>query len=187
MPFSSPTTTSAVNENRRPPLTTLATRLISTTRSCRSRVEDETERSGAGMAPSESSGLETQAALAGALGQGRHAAATPVAAAVEHRGLDAGGLGAFGQQLDRRRRLLHRLERAQVGLDPVDGGQRAAGVVVDELGEDAAVGAVDADPGPLGRAAHLGADAAAPLEAPCGGMDGGHARFPTFRATYSPW
>jgi hypothetical protein len=35
--FSSPTTTSAVNEKRRPPLTTLATRLISTTRSWRSR------------------------------------------------------------------------------------------------------------------------------------------------------
>src|SRR5918992_707313 len=34
--FSSPTTTSAVNEKRRPPLTTLATRLISTTRSRRS-------------------------------------------------------------------------------------------------------------------------------------------------------
>src|ERR1044071_3948856 len=37
MPFSSPTTTSAVNEKRRPPLTTLATRLISTTRSLSSR------------------------------------------------------------------------------------------------------------------------------------------------------
>ena len=34
--FSSPTTTSAVNEKRRPPLTTFATRLISTTRSWRS-------------------------------------------------------------------------------------------------------------------------------------------------------
>src|ERR687897_436190 len=34
--FSSPTATSAVNEKRRPPLTTLATRLISITRSCRS-------------------------------------------------------------------------------------------------------------------------------------------------------
>src|SRR4051794_36523050 len=52
MPFSSPTTTSAVKENRRPPLTTLATRLISTTRSWRSRLDDETDLSGAGMAPS---------------------------------------------------------------------------------------------------------------------------------------
>src|SRR2546423_3397516 len=37
MESSSPTTTRAVNEKRRPPLTTLATRLISTTRSWRSR------------------------------------------------------------------------------------------------------------------------------------------------------
>ena len=37
--------TSAVNEKRRPPLTTLATRLISTTRSWRSRPADETVRS----------------------------------------------------------------------------------------------------------------------------------------------
>ena len=36
--ISSPTTTSAVNENLRPPLTTLATRLISITRSFSSRV-----------------------------------------------------------------------------------------------------------------------------------------------------
>src|SRR3954451_5708185 len=35
---SSPTTTSAVNEKRRPPFTTLATRLILTTRSCSSRL-----------------------------------------------------------------------------------------------------------------------------------------------------
>src|SRR5207253_1851382 len=35
---SSPITTRAVNENRRPPLTTLATRLISTTRSLSSRL-----------------------------------------------------------------------------------------------------------------------------------------------------
>src|SRR5947209_2887983 len=42
---STPTTTNAVNENRRPPLTTLATRLISTTRSWRSRPVAETVRS----------------------------------------------------------------------------------------------------------------------------------------------
>src|SRR5215218_5745848 len=187
MLFSSPTTTSAVNENRRPPLTTLATRLISTTRSCRSRLEDETDRSGAGMAPSRVAVLDGQAALAGAVREGRDAAVVLVAAAVEHGGLDAGGLRTLGQQLAGLRGLLHRLERAQVGLGPVDRGDRATGVVVDELGEDAAVGAVDADARALGRAAHLGADAAAALEAPGGGVDSRHARLPTFRATYSPW
>src|SRR5919202_872152 len=37
-------TTSAVNENRRPPLTTLATRLISTTRSFSSRLSRSSRR-----------------------------------------------------------------------------------------------------------------------------------------------
>src|SRR5215210_3972137 len=98
MPFSSPTTTRAVNEKRRPPLTTFATRLISTTRSWRSRPVDETERSGAAMSSFEGSGLEVQAALAGALGQGLDTAVIAVAAAVEDRRLDAGGLGALGHQ-----------------------------------------------------------------------------------------
>jgi hypothetical protein len=44
-----PTTTSAVKEKRRPPLTTLATRLISTTRSCRSSPAGLTVRSRFGM------------------------------------------------------------------------------------------------------------------------------------------
>src|SRR5919205_3421300 len=98
MPASSPTTTSAVNEKRRPPLTTLATRLISTTRSWRSRPAGETDRSGAGMKARECrSRLEVEAALAGALGQRRDAAVVLVAAAVEHGGVDAGGLRALGE------------------------------------------------------------------------------------------
>jgi hypothetical protein len=112
--------------------------------------------------------VEGQAALAGALGQGLDTAVIAVAAAVEDRGLDAGGLRALGQHGARAGRLLHRLEAAQIGLGPVDGGQRAAGVVVDELGGDAAVGAEHGDARALGRAAHLRADAAAPLEAPLG-------------------
>src|ERR1700752_4938946 len=109
MPFSSPTTTSAVNENRRPPLTTLATRLISTTRSWRSKPEAEMDRSGAAMKSFEGSRLRSddrggcplkaQAALAGALGQGLHSAVILVAAAIEHSGVDAGFLRARGEQL----------------------------------------------------------------------------------------
>src|SRR5919206_4480512 len=113
MPFSSPTTRSGGNENRRPPLTTLATRLISTTRSWRSRPELETERSGAAM---KSLSLESQAALTGALGEGLDAAVVLVAAAVEHGGVDPGGLGALGEQLPGLRRLLHRLERPEGAL-----------------------------------------------------------------------
>src|SRR3954451_2235357 len=179
MPFSSPTTTSAVNENRRPPLTTLATRLISTTRSWRSKPEAEMDRSGAAMNSfelrdlrSDDRGgaeglhrLEDQAALAGALGQGLHAAVELVAATVEDDGLDARGLRALGQQRTGALGLLHRLERAQVGLRPLHGGQRAAGVVVDDLGEDPAVGAEHRDARALGRAVYLRAHAPAALEA----------------------
>src|SRR5918992_3063254 len=165
MPFSSPTTTSAVNEKRRPPLTTLATRLISTTRSWRSRPVDGTDRSGAAM---KSSSLEAEPALASAFRERPDAAVVLVAAAVEHGALDAGALRALGEQLAGPLRLLHRLQGAQVGLGPADGRQRAAGVVVDELGEDPAVGAEHGDARALGRTAHLGADAAAALEAPRG-------------------
>src|SRR5918911_901464 len=185
---SSPTTTSAVNENRRPPLTTLATRLISTTRSWRSKPEAEMDRSGAAMKScSRVAVSEVQAALAGAICEGLDAAVVLVAAAVEHGGLDAGGLRALGQQGAGASGLLHRLERAQVGLGPGDRGQRAARVVVDELGEDAAIGAEHGDPRALGAAAHLGADATAALQAPRGSGENRHARLPTFRITYSPW
>src|SRR3982751_3071522 len=100
MPFSSPTTTRAVKEKRRPPLTTLATRLISTTRSWRSRPAALTVRSlfGEGIR-TQVLGLDGEAGLAGPLGERLHAPVVVVAAAVEHGALDAGGLGALGEQL----------------------------------------------------------------------------------------
>src|SRR5919199_27036 len=109
MPFSSPTTTRAVNEKRRPPLTTLATRLISTTRSWRSRPAEETDLSGAAIEEflRVEEELETQSTLACALGEGLHATVVLVAAAVEHRGLDAGGLRALGEHAADAPRLLH--------------------------------------------------------------------------------
>src|SRR5262245_208893 len=139
---SSPTATRAVNEKRRPPLTTLATRLISITRSCRSRplgltvsiamermrVEDELARSS-----------ELEAPLAGALGDGGDAPVETVSTPVEDAGLDPRSLGALGEQLPGALRLLHRLELAEIRLGPGDGRDRAAGVVVDQLGEDTPV------------------------------------------------
>src|SRR5437588_9838002 len=181
MPFSSPTTTSAVNENRRPPLTTLATRLISTTRSWRSRPAGLTLLSGTGMLVPEGSGgvldSDRQAALAGALGQLADAAVVAVAAAVEHRALHAGGLGTLGQEAADALGLLHPAEVAHAGLGPGRRGHRATALVVDELGADAAVGAEDRDPGPLGRPPHLGPDAAAPPQPLHGLRRDGHARF----------
>src|SRR5690606_12321020 len=100
---SSPTTTSAVNENRRPPLTTLATRLISTTRSWRSRPAGLTERS----ICIRSLFLDCQSGLAGTVRHGLHPAVVLVAAAVEHGALDAGGLRALGDELADLRGLLH--------------------------------------------------------------------------------
>src|SRR4051794_30368188 len=191
MPFSSPTTTRAVKEKRRPPLTTLATRLISTTRSWRSRPAGETDLSGAAIekeVPYEEKRwrLEGQSTLARALGEGLHATVVLVAAAVEHSRLDAGGLRALGEQLAGTAGLVHARQGLELGLRPRDGREGAAGRVVDELRHDAPVGAEHGDARALRRARDLGTDAAAALEALGGLGNDRHARLPTFRATYSP-
>src|SRR5436305_7232020 len=179
---SSPTTTSAVNEKRRPPLTTFATRFISTTRSCRSTWPGVTDRCRA----IERLRLEPESRLPGALGQRAHAPVVAVAAAVEHAGVGAGVLGALREQLAGALGLLHPGKRLEVGLGPVDRGDRAACHVVDQLRLHAAVRAEHRQPRPLGRAAHLRADAAAPAQPLCVLRLDAHARLPTFRATYSP-
>src|SRR5436305_7531694 len=107
MSRSSPTTTSAVNENLRPPLTTLATRLISTTRSWSSRPADETVRSRVGMGPPRVPGLKPEPALSRALRERLHPAVVLVAAAVENDLLDPGGAGALREELAGAAGLLH--------------------------------------------------------------------------------
>src|SRR6187200_3628324 len=79
----SPTTTSAVNENRRPPFTTLATRLIAITRSssCPSAMAKA------------SSPSQFQTCVARAVGDGGHAAVVLESTAVEHHRGDTRGLG----------------------------------------------------------------------------------------------
>ena len=128
MPSPSPTTTSAVKLKRRPPFTTLATRLMATTRSMyaallarrAATVVTASSVRAAGTAaaalgsahvelPSSSScsvecrrwswRSERQPALAGAVGQGRDAAVVLVAGSVEDDSLDTGPLGALGDQL----------------------------------------------------------------------------------------
>src|SRR4051812_35710575 len=99
---------------------------------------------------------------------------------------DAARFPARGDPLAGLARLLHRLERAQVRLRPRHRRQRVAGEVVDELGVDAAVGAEHRDARALGGADDLRPHAAAALEARLALRDDGHARLPTFRATYSP-
>src|ERR1700753_1058099 len=178
---SSPRTTSAVNEKRRPPLTTLATRLISTTRSCRSRPEEETVRSRmTGISRSRLAGLEVQPALAGPVGERLHAPVASIPAPIEHRALDTGGASALGQQRAGALSLLHRPEAAEVGFGPVDRGHGPPGVGVDQLGEDAAIGAEHRDARALGAATDLGPHAAAPPESLSRLGENGHARLPTF-------
>src|SRR3954466_15503023 len=128
-------------------------------------------------------GLDSQSSLARAFGERLDAAVVAVAAAVEHGTLDAGRLGPLGQQRADLRRLLHRLQRPHVALGPLRGGHRAAGLVVDELGEDPAVRAADRQARARRGADHLRAHATAPAETLLLlGLDR-HALLPTFRAT----
>src|SRR5215475_2803558 len=122
---SSPTATRAVKEKRRPPLTTLATRLISITRSWRSSPRGLTVSTFVVSIPfiaiAHRSGSEAQASLAGALGEGADAAVVLVAAAVEDAGLDSRRLRPLGQQFPGPLRLVGGAHLAQVRLGPVDG------------------------------------------------------------------
>src|ERR687897_922235 len=108
---------------------------------------------------------EPQSSLSRSLGQGLDAAVVAVAAAIEHTGLDLRTGRALRDQLARLFGLLHRSQAIQVALGPVDGGQRAAGVVVDELGGDAAVRAEYRQTRALPAAAGLRAHAAATAQA----------------------
>src|SRR5262245_29067165 len=168
-PSSSPTATSAVNENRRPPLTTLATRLISITRSWRSSPRGLTVSTFVVSIPfiaiAHRSGSEAQASLARPLGEGADAAVVLVAAAVEHAGLDPGLLRPAGQKFARLFGLVGGAEHAQLGLGPVDRRHGVAGAVVDQLGEYTAVGAVDREARTLGAADDTGPDPPASAQA----------------------
>src|SRR4051794_14571975 len=155
--FSSPTATSAVNEKRRPPLTTLATRLISMTRSWRSRPCGLTlSTSVVLMNPSRCRSSELQAALAGALGEVGDLPVVAVAAAIEHAALDAGGLAALGEEGSGTLRALGGVQLADLVLGPARLREGVTAVVVDQLGVQAPVGAVHRKPRTRGGAADLG-------------------------------
>src|SRR5215204_5798608 len=155
VPSPSPTTTSAVKLNRRPPLTTLSTRLIATTRStcgvfsCAPPRPPPSRRSRRSPPPAPPprrccpgirrpfrSGWcssEVQAVLAGRVGERRDAAVVLVAAPVEDDRADAGRLGPLGHQLAD---PLGGGGLVAVHLQAVRGGrgQRDAADVVDDLG-----------------------------------------------------
>src|SRR5262249_35818359 len=130
-----------------------------------------------------------ESSLARALGERLDASVVQVAAPVEHDRLDPGALRSGGELLADLLRLTGLVALEVFECRPAGARQRAARGVVDELREDAAVRAEYREARTLGRAADLAADAAVAAQAHvAGGANAGrtHARFPTFRRTYSP-
>src|SRR3954452_4613281 len=173
-PFLSPTMTRAAKPNRRPPFTTLATRLILTSfsvNSLSSRSRDwpsppsRLRRSPCVRAIAVLSEIEP--ALAGGIGQGLDPAMIHVPAAVEHDVRDPRRLGALGDKLTDRagcRRVGAGLQVAAQSLVQRRGRrQRMSGSVVDDLGIDMARRAVHRQAGAtLRRLPQLEARAFAP-------------------------
>src|SRR5258708_7510968 len=138
--------TSAAKPNRRPPFTTLATRLMLTSFSANSL----SSRSRCWPSPSRRrrspcvrairTPLEFETALTGGIGQRLDATMEDIAAAIEDDPVDSRRLGAFGDQFaDCSRRALvgTRLQvRLQACLNAVGRRQRAPGRIVDNLGID---------------------------------------------------
>src|SRR3954471_5461256 len=181
MPSPSPTTTSAVKLNRRPPLTTLATRLMATTRS-RYAVADapapaprpsprRSRRSPPApvprrCAPCISTSLSWRSskchpAFTGRVGERRDPAVVAVAAAVEDHSVDTGGLCPLGDGAadGRSPRLLVGVAAARVGVEARGGRERPVRRVVDDLRRDVAGGPGDDEPGTGSGALHLLANA----------------------------
>src|SRR5258708_11507707 len=168
-PCPSPTTTSALKEKRRPPLTTLATRLRETIFSWnslpRSSPPPRRSRSRSMRIPIV---LELQSGLAGGVGQRLHAAMVQIAAAVEDDAGDPGGHGALGQRTtDGGGRGGVGPVALQLALQPAFAARRshegAPLGVVDDLRGDVVQAAEDGEPRALRGAGHPLADAAVPL------------------------
>src|SRR4029453_13817833 len=187
-PRPSPTTTRAVKENRRPPLTTLATRLMATTRSVRSSALGSIRTSA-----TRCSSLEGQAGRAGRLGERLDPPVVLIAAAIEDNLLDAACLRPLGQQLAHdfgRGHVAARLRLgAEVGGPAVPRGQRAPARIVDHLRVDVAQAAEHRQPRPLRGPDDPGADAQVADLASLDLFAGQHylppAFLPTFRRMYS--
>src|SRR5215203_1881273 len=171
LPLPSPTTTRAEKLKRRPPLTTLATRRISTTLSWRSEAPSRCRPPRPPPCLLSLLGrpkilpprkLDLQSALARPLGERRDASVVLVWAPVEDDRLYPGLGGSVRDQGSDLAggvlAVLGRLDLAGVGRR-----ERPCCVVVNELGVDVHVRAVHGEAGSCGRACHLAPDALAPL------------------------
>src|SRR5580693_5424466 len=150
LPFLSPTTTRAAKPNRRPPFTTLATRLMLTSfsvnslssrsRPCRSPSRPRRspcERACERAMPTLS---KIQTALAGGIGQGFDPAVKQISAAIKDDLLDPGRFGSLSHQLADGARRGNVGARLEAGLQPAVEGrgrrQSPSGRVVDHLRVD---------------------------------------------------
>src|SRR5438552_1744242 len=153
-PRPSPTTTSAVKENRRPPFTTFATRLMETTRSFSSSTLGSIFAS---ATQSLLSRLKDQAARARRVGQGLDPSVVLVAAAIEDDLLDALRLRLLREHLADRLGRGHvaaaRVRAAEFLAAAVRRQHRPPRVVVDQLRVDVLRGAEHRQPRPRRRAA----------------------------------
>src|SRR5690349_14268174 len=159
-PWPSPTTTTALKLNRRPPLTTLATRLIWTTRS--SSVRRPGSILGNGFSLFE---LEVEPALARGVSQRANTAVITEAGSIEDDSLDTCRTRALGKQPADHLGLLRlgALRGAHARLERRGSGKGLAGSVVDDLGVDLIEAAEDREPRPLRRPGHGQANAVVTL------------------------
>src|ERR1700761_2390841 len=89
--------------------------------------------------------LEIEPALTGTVGERLHAPVVLIAATVEHRGGDTGGLRTLGQRTAHLLGLVRTPDALELLLGPVDRGQGTSGLVIDQLCRDALVGAEHGD------------------------------------------
>src|SRR5215470_14083644 len=165
-PRPSPTTTRAVKEKRRPPFTTLATRLMATPRSVRSSALASIFASATQSLPL--CQLKSQPAGPGRLGQGLDPPVVLVTAAVEDHLADPPGLGPT----------------PEVGGATVYRHQRTPRRVVHHLRVDVIEAAEDSQAGPLRRALHLPAHPQVPDVASHHLKGGPHHLAPAFLPTF---
>src|SRR6187455_1199328 len=166
-PAPSPTTTTALKLKRRPPLTTLATRLIWTTRSSSASLFGSI-RANLGSFRS-----ELEAGFAGGIGERLDTPVVPEPGSIENHVRDARGLGALCEQPADDGRLLGLGRRGptEVLLDRRRSGERRARRVVDHLRVDVVEAAEHREARPILRTRQVEADPLVAL-ASCGAAAG---------------
>src|SRR2546429_750248 len=193
-PRPSPTTTIAENEKRRPPFTTLDTRLIWTTRSVSSSRLASIRAISSVSGYVRTASLKPQSSRASAVAQRLDPPVIAISAAIEDRGLDPLRLRALAKQRSDGFGPLALLALAVLRVDARRGDEGPARVVVDELRVDVRERAEHGETRPVRAAADLLAHALVPTDPALGSRFGCHYVFaaptlpalPALRRMYSP-